>query len=317
MSTETQSGLKPLAGVSVGEAGDDLFAFAASDIPRLPLGYSLDDTCGKTGLGELGLLWARSGAGKSTLVLNVIANTPDIPTVVFNMEMTARRQWEWLLAMSFPLDTPAKDVEDVLRAGVDHPRYAEILEAADSMKQVYSHLHFVSPSKAPTVDELKVTVWDYEAQTGVRPLRVFVDHLTLMKGARDYEGVGAMASELHKWSMTEGITVVCLQQTGRGGFDGGRNDGHIPVTLSSGVYAGEHDADWVWGLYRPEKDPRFKKQRWDFKKEEEYEKMLLDLQGVQGQVFLQCVKNRPYGELNDRGIPLYYNSHSRRLVEYR
>lgn len=317
MGAEKAVAVSPLTGVSVSEAGADLFAFAAADTPRLPLGYSLDDTCGKMGLGELALLWARSGAGKSTLVLNIIANTPAVPTVVFNMEMTARRQWEWLLAMSFDLDTPAKDVEDVLRAGKEHPKYGEILEAADSMPQVYPHLHFVSPSKAPIVDELKVTVWDYEARTGTRPLRVFVDHLTLMKGARDYEGVGAMASELHKWSMKEAIDVICLQQTGRGGNDGGRNDGHIPVTLSSGVYAGEHDADWIYGLYRPEKDPRFKKQRWDFKKADDYEKMLNDLQDCKGKVYLQLVKNRPYGELRDVGIALHYNPHSRRLVEYR
>jgi replicative DNA helicase len=315
MSAERQA--EPLRGFTVGEAGDDLFAFAASDKPRLPLGYSLDDTCGRIGLGEMGLLWARSGAGKTTFVMNVIANTPDSPTVVFNLENTARRQYEWLLAMTFPLSTQAKDIEDVLRAGEEHPQFNEIREAADSMKYVYPDLHFISPAKAPTVNELQVTVWDIEAQTGVRPVRVFIDHLTLLKGARDYEGVTTMAAELHQWAMDEDLAVVCLQQTGRGGFDGGRNDGHIPVTLSSGLYAGEHDADWIWGMYRPDRDPRFKKQRWDFKKEEDYLQMLRDRDAVQCQVYLQLIKNRPYGELKDMGIVLHYDNHSRRLLDER
>jgi hypothetical protein len=125
-----------------------------------------------------------------------------------------------------------------------------------------------------------------------------------------------MSAALHQWAMTENIALICIQQTGRGGFDGGRNDGHLPVTLSSGIFAGEHDPDWIWGLYRPEKDPRFKKQRWDFKKEEDYEQMQLDLIKVQGQAFLQLIKNRPYGELKEMGIALYYDSHSRRLIQY-
>lgn len=311
---EAEKQAKALKSVSVGEAGADLFAFAASDTPRLPIGYSLDDTCGKMGLGELGLLWARASAGKSTLVLNIIANTPTIPTAVFNMETTARRQWEWLVAMSFPLDTPAKDIEDVLRAGVDHPNYAEILHYADCMKKEYPDLHFISPGKAPTVAELKVTVYDLNTQ-GARIQRVFIDHLTLMKGARDYDGVMAMASDLHKWAMKDSLAIICLQQTGRGGYDGMRNDGHIPVTLSSGLYAGEHDADWIWGMFRPEKDPRFKKQKYDFKKTEDYDKMMADRDAVQGQVFLQLIKNRPYGELRDLGIILHYDSHSRRLFQ--
>ena len=42
-----------------------------------------------------------------------------MPTVVVNMEMTPRRQVDWLLSMTFDLQTPGRDIEEVLRMGED------------------------------------------------------------------------------------------------------------------------------------------------------------------------------------------------------
>lgn len=297
------------------QAVEDLIGFAANDSQRFPIGYSLDDTCGMVGPGELALLWARSGSGKSTFTLNVIANSPKVPTAVFNMEMTPRRQMEWLVPMTFDLQAPARELDDVLREGEHNPSYAELVSALRAMPKRYPNLTFIGPEKAPSVTDLAMKVDEIEDRSGVRPERVFIDHLTLMKGARDYEGVTTMAAQLHRWAMQEGLAVFALQQTGRGGGDGMRNDGHVPITLSSGIYAGEHDADWIFGLHRPEKDPRFKKERWEFKTQAEYDKIQAQYESCRGVAKLQLVKNRPYGEVRDFGIDLHYVSHSRRLVE--
>lgn len=296
----------------------DLLGFAAADVPRFSTGFSLDDTCGCIGPGEFALMWARSGSGKSTWLLNVISNSPRVPTVVFNMEMSPRRQMEWLTAMTFDLQCPAREMGDVLRAGTADARYPELLQSLRAMQSSYPALTFVSPQKAPTLKDFAMKVDEIEDVTGVRPQRVFIDHLTLMKDARNYENVTTLAAAMHSWAMNENLAVIAIQQTGRGGqADGSRNDGHIPVTLSSGIYAGEHDADWIYGLYRPERDPYFSKPMHAFKNVADYEAMILRHEEVKGIARLQLIKNRPYGETREAGIELHYWSHSRRLVEGR
>lgn len=316
MTNQLPSGL--LVPDSVDAAVEDLLAFSAENVPRFPTGYSLDDTCGMIAQSELGLMWARSASGKSTWMLNVIRESQDVPTVVFNMEMTARRQVEWLVSMTFDLGTPAFDVEEVLRRGSLDPRNEELVRSLKEMSLRYPHLNFVSPPSPPTVEDLARSVDAIEDRSGTRPQRVFVDHLSLMKGARNYEDLTKTAALLHTWAMSDELAVIAIQQTGRGGGEGVRNDGHVPVTLSSGVYGGEDAADWIWGMHRPERDPKFHKLGLrGALTADKYEKLMLEHAEVEGITVLQLIKNRPYGETRDRGIDLRYDSYNRRLREER
>ena len=283
------------------------------DHSRFGTGWSVDQTCGQVGLGEMALVWGRSGSSKSTWTLNVIANTPEIPTLVVNMEMKPRQQVEWLAAMSFDLATAGRDIEEVLHDPADD-RYPELNVALEVLPSRYPSLSFVSPSR-PTVDDLSV-VLDDVADSGVeRPTRVFIDHLGLMGGANGYEGYTQLTANLHAWAMREDVALYVLQQTGRGSGDGQRNDGHIPVTLSSGVYTGEQDADWVYGLYRPDRHPKFKRQRWDYDNAAAYLKVQSELDEVRGITVMQVLKNRPFSDVLDEGIKLRYNHHTRKLEE--
>lgn len=306
-----------LSAVSADSAVDDLFRFTASDVARFPTGYSVDDTCGMIGPGELGLLWARSGSGKSTWLLNILASSPKVPTAIFNMEMTPRRQIEWLMAMTFNLKTPARLIDEVLAQGdTTDECYLEIASSLRAMNTRYPTLHFFNPEKAPSVTDFAKAVDSVEDSTGIRPQRVFVDHLTLMANARDYEGVTRTAGALHSWAMSDELAVIAIQQTGRsGGADGGRNDGHLPVTLSSGVYGGEHDADWIWGMYRPERDPKFHKLSGYQLDGTKREALAIEQAAVSGVTKFQLIKNRPYGETREEGITLRYDSHNRKLYE--
>lgn len=290
-----------------------LVDYADKDETRFGTGWSIDDTCGRVGTGELALMWARSSAGKSTWYCNVIANTPEVPTVVVNMEMTARRQIEWLLPMTFDLETPAREVEEVLRSG-EPGRHEEVMSALEQLPERYPNLHFVTPSH-PTVTDIEVLIEDIADQTGVKPMRVFVDHLGLMHDCADYQGYVRTAGDLHALALKEDVAMFALQQTGRGGGDAGKNDGHLPVTFSSGVYAGEQDADWVFGLFRPERDPRFKRTEHQFPNYLDYQNMRADYEKVKGLSYLQVIKNRPYSDLCEEGLELIYSSHNRRLVE--
>lgn len=302
--------------LDLSEAAADLLQFTSRPESRFGTGWSIDDSCGQVGTGELALMWARSGSGKSTWMLNIIANTPRVPTVVFNMEMTPRRQLEWLAAMTHSrLPVPARDLESVLRAGPADDRYDECVHAVQSTYRSYSQVHFVNPSH-PDVEDLMFVVDDITDRTGVRPTRMFVDHLTLLKDAQDYSGVVRTAAKLHSTALREDIAVYCLQQTGRGGgANAERNNGHLPVTFNDGVYGGEADADWIFGLYRPDRNPKFSWRRERFKSGEDYFQMVSDRDSVRGLTVMQVVKNRPFGDVNEMGVELWYDSHTRRLSE--
>ena len=303
-----------LVPVSLQEAGTDLLQFVQRPDTRFGTGWSIDDSCGQVGTGEMALMWARSGAGKSTWMLNIIANTPQVPTVVVNMEMTPRRQEEWLTAMTYNLSVPSRDIETALRAGPEDDRYEEVERAVRTMFREYSQVHFLNPSH-PSVEDLMVAVDDITDATGVRPRRVFIDHLMLLGGAQDYTGVCVTAGKLHSWAMREDLAVYVLQQTGRAGVEGDRNNGHIPVNLNSGLYGGEADADWIFGLYRPDKNPKFSRSRRTFSDEEKYWEMVAQRESVQGIVIMQIIKNRPFGDTKESGIELSYDPHTRKYRE--
>lgn len=304
----------PLAPLTTEAAVQDLLLYTARDHARFGTGWSIDDTCGAVGVGELALVWARSGVGKSTLFLNIIRNTPDVPTLVVNMEMSPRRQVEWLTSMTFDVSCPSRYIEEVIRTGDEDARYEELMSALVDMGIRYKNLHFITPSR-PAVSDLAFVVDEIAADTGVRPERVFIDHLGLMKDATDYSGITRMSSQLHSWAMNEELALVVLQQTTRGTGDGGKNDGHVPVTMSSGTYGGEADADWVFGIYRPDRNPKFKKSRWDFDSPDQWIRAQSEYDRVRGIVVVQCIKNRVFGDTLEDGLELRYDAHTRRLEE--
>jgi energy-coupling factor transporter ATP-binding protein EcfA2 len=307
-----RGGLSPF---NAGEAARDLIEFSSLEETRFGTGWAVDDICGRIGTGEMALMWARSGSGKSTWTLNLIANTPDVSTLVVNMEMTPRRQIDWLAAMSFDLPVPGRDVEELLRYP-DDPRYPVVVEALDAMGEKYPNLHFARPDR-PTVSDLHILLDDIEDATGQKVQRVFIDHLSLMGGCEgvDYSGHIRTSDALHSFTMERDVATVVLQQVGRGGGDLGRNDGHLPITFSSGVFGGEASADWVYGLYRPDRDPRFRRNEHQFKGYDEYLDMRAEFEKVRGLVVMQVIKNRPFGDTCEDGVQFQYDPYTRRFRE--
>lgn len=301
---------------SYGEALDCFIEASQNPNDGVGTGYSVDSECGTMSAGELGLLWARSGAGKSSLLLNIIANTPEVPTVFFNMEMRAQTMAEWLTTIRSNLGIPYRDLKEAILNGDDDPRFADVMARLDEAKKVDPPcVWFVEP-RSPSVDYFARVVDDIEKATGTRPQRVLVDHLQLMQGARDYEGTCTTAADLHQWAQEDGLAVMVAQQTGRSGSQAGeKNDGHIPVTLSSGVFGGEHDADWIYGAWRPERNPQFKKSRGEFKTTAAYDEMVSERRRCVGLTHLSVIKNRPYGTLRENGISLWWDFTTRALKE--
>jgi len=297
--------------MKLNEAVTDLLDFAINPSSRYGTGFAIDTQCGMVGKGELGLMWARSGSGKSTWVLNVAANTPEVPTAIVSMEMTPRRQAAWLTAMTQDLSFAARHIEDAIQLPDDDPRHIEVLKALTAVAPMYPDLSLEWMAR-PTVDELAMKI-DALGEEGEKPERVFVDHMGLLSNCQDYQGYVDTAGQLHSWAVSENLAVIVLQQTGRGATEASsnvrdRNNGHVPVTLNSGVFAGETDADWVYGMYRPDRDPKFSAADLGPLEIAEYER-------VKGKVRLQVIKNRPLGDVCERGIELVYNYKNMRLAD--
>lgn len=293
----------------LGDAWAELRKQAGAGERGFPTGYSVDDKCGRQRPGELALLWARAGIGKSTLVMNVLARSPQVPTVVFTLEMPPYRLLEWLLPLVNDLEVDQREIEHVLASETD-VRRPGLVAAAERTIAGFPLLTIRQLSRPGVADLVRACDDVYDA-TGVPVQRVFIDHLTLMRGcAGSKEAIEATTSELKAWTTRDSIGVLVIQQTGRSGgtADGTRNDGHLPVTLSSGIYGGESDADWIFGAYRPDRDPKFNNEDTRAKHADAYER-------VRNVTRLQVVKNRPYGTLLERGIDLVFQDRNRRLIE--
>jgi replicative DNA helicase len=235
--------------------------------------------------------------------MNVCALTPETPTVVFSLEMPLRQLWAWLLPMVYDLPFHAHTLDEVVSGQSGDEWAAVARDAGDKLADEYRNLYLEAP-QSPTGDQLARAVDDIERLEDVTIERVFIDHLSLLAGVNDKATVDRAAYFLKSWAKDTNRAVIALQQTGRSGGDGhSRNDGHLPVTLSSGVYGGEAAADWIYGLYRPELDPKFAKDG------SEVPSNLRDV------MRFQVVKNRGTGEVSARGIDLHYQRENMRLVE--
>ncbi len=309
--TAPDFGRGSLTPLTAGQAVEDLIAFSRVEETRFGTGWQIDDICGRMGTGEMALMWARSGSGKSTWTLNLIRNAPEVSTLVVNMEMTPRRQIDWLAAMSFDLPVHAREVEEVLR-WPDDPRYGAVMESMESLGELYPNLHFARPDR-PSVGDLHVMLDDIEDFSGEKVQRVFIDHLQLMAGCEgvDYAGTIRTADSLHSFAMERDVALVVLQQVGRGGGDGGKNDGHLPITFSSGVFGGEASADWVYGLYRPDRNPLYRRNEHQFKGYDEYLDARAQYEKVRGLVIMQVIKNRPFGDTCEDGVQFMYDPYTR------
>jgi len=290
--------------MNASEALAELVQRATSEVAGIPTGYSVDTRYGMPGAGHLALVVARSSVGKSTFYLNVVNRSNVVPTVVFNFEMDPGQQWLWLACMSQNMPVSVHELSGVIR-NPDDPRHADVMNALDLTPDLFPSLHFVKMTKPPTVNELVEEVDVIQEESGVEIQRVIIDHVSLLQGARDYTGMSLTTAALKAWAQGSRLLVMALQQGGRSGDATGRNNGHLPVTLGSGVYAGESDADIMYGLYRPGKDPKYAKPEYNGSPEHER---------LRNVTRFSVVKNR-FGETDDVGIALHFASYSYRLTE--
>lgn len=312
----TNASARELSFFTMRERADAVRAEAAEKIEPVGTGYSLDGQYGGIGPGQLGLLLARTKVGKTTMLSNIVANTPQTPTVLFSLEMPLIDLDEWLVGISNRghLNTPVGNMRHVMQ-DESHPEYEELNEAFDRKAETFPNLTMVPAINVPSVLEIQMTVDDIEAATGVRPVRVIIDHLSLVQGGRSYESMTELTALLHTWAVRENLLVMATQQTTKGGGIEGRNNGHIRPGLGDGLYAGEADADWIWGIWQPIKDPDCWKKQDDFKSMKAFETAMLKKERYKNKTLFTVVTCRRDSTLNDEEVELTFDHHSYELRE--
>lgn len=289
---------------TLAEVDDELTRWATSNIPRVPTGYSAFDSVTRGGIapGEVLTMLARSGVGKTWFLLNVLNNNPDTPAVFFSLEMHARYVLQRLAGLH--MNVPTDDVErEMATSG-----YSEAVEQT----VVDFPLLEIDDEPDRTLGDMADMLDVYSERHGVRPVLVGIDYLQLVSsfglgGAT--ERVGDLARAMKEFARTEDVALIVLHQVSRGetikkkGAERGyKNEGHLPLAMSDGQYAGETQADYLMGMYRPGLDPT------------------LDPAAraqLQNDIRLQLLKTRTGGGTFPWGVQHYWDGQTGRISEIR
>lgn len=200
------------------------------------------------------LFLARTGVGKTWWALNVVANNPDTPAVFFQLEMHSRYLLKRLAGVY--TGTPTKNIEHSLVTDGWSP-------AIEKTVQDFPKLQFMDQTGIGIPDML-VAVDDYRDTTGEAPKLIVVDFVTLVRAYGLVEGDSTvkLVQGLKDFARESDAVVVALHQVHRGtavkrrGSDQSYVDeGHRPLTKSSGSYGGEWSPDYMVGAFRPSLDP--------------------------------------------------------------
>lgn len=220
--------------------------------------------------GRMYLLMARTEVGKTTLSLNIAAAqmqqampaalTLDMTDAVTNvpkanppgiaiasLEMT--RSEVLTRTLSILSRKSPEEVEQELRLNGPDPLTTQHFSAL-------SRLH-IWDEPGVGWDELGLWV-DEVNSTAPEPIKLMVlDHLQLLGGYHRsrVEKVKDAAKDAKIFAKQKDLALVVIHQTHRMAGEGRPDHGDVPVTLESGEYGGEQDADVALGMFRPERNP--------------------------------------------------------------
>ena len=232
------------------ELRDELYKWATSDIVRVPIGYSFfdDRTQGGMAPGQVMILLARTGVGKTWFLINVAANNPGVPTVMFSLEMHGRYILERLASVSTGHATTS------IEASMRHQGQAPAIETAT---EAYPLL-MVADDPGQGLGDMAEILDSYTERVGVRPRLVLIDYLELIRtwGENQMDSVQGMARALKDFAREYDLALIVLHQVKRGDA----NAGHKPLDLTDGKFGGEESADYVLGMFKPSLNPGISQQ---------------------------------------------------------
>lgn len=219
-------------------------AWATDPRPRIGMGLPFFDQATNGGLAkaECAMFLAYSSVGKTSLGLNMIANNPSVPTVVFSLEMS----WRMVMARLAAITTgvPTWELEQMLRSGTTPQQILDLISAFPVL--------LGDDRSELSLKEMSASVKEARSKIGQVRL-VIIDYLELIGGAGmlgKSEQVDRAAQKIRSLAKDNDCSVVVLHQVAK--TDG--SGGHKALSLDSGKFGGHHPMDYVVGAYAPRLD---------------------------------------------------------------
>lgn len=266
--------------------------YATDSRGRIPTGYRCIDKYmrgGGVAPGDITMVIGRTEVGKTYFALNLISNMAQHGVLFLSLEMTVPQVFGRLACMAYDLDP--HQLESGLKANSK-----QSLKWIDRYAEENPGLYVWKPHNVEGAgfDDFSIAISDYAEQMGERPRVVALDFLGLVRrdaySGAEQQRIPRLATEAERWTDAEGVSLLLLHQTGRAneGSPMIRNHGHIPLSMEDSMYGGEQHADYMFGLYRPEREPPPPPDADD----EEVESWAERVNSSRDKVFVQLLKNR-------------------------
>lgn len=284
---------------------EEHYRWASSTQPRIPLGWSFFDgaTSGGIAMGEVAMFLAYSGVGKTWWAINVAANNPSMPMVIFSLEMHSRMLAQRLAACY--CGVPTWRIEQDSAAG--HSAHLE------KTRTDFPHLSIQDDPGMSLKDMAEGLREAQEAWGGVRPRLVIVDYLELVRSSgllSSLEAIDKTSREVKNFARAEDVALIVLHQVNanesarasgdRDGYRKVADNGHLPLTRKAARFGGDVAADYTIGAFRPGLDPEMPETVRNVRDRE---------------IFFQLLKNRGGSKLHLGGVPHDLDTETWRITE--
>lgn len=269
--------------------------------PRPRIGFGMDwfddDTNGGLARSEVCMIQAFSSVGKTTVALNIIRNNPDIPTLMFSMEMSWRQVASRIAAMELGVSTGS--LERRLKMG---DNVEELQAVADKFRGLVC-----DDSSGIKLRYASEAFEDATEQLGTSPRLVVWDYLELLGGgglAGKAEQVDKAMTGIRNWTKDHDTTSIVLHQLSQG------TGGFKPMALHDGRYGGYQPADYVVGAYAPRLNPELTADELSKERDAIYFQLLKnragapDPAGKKHRLHPETMRISRYGDLSSQVAPI-------------
>lgn len=220
------------------------YEFHANTGLRVPTGWESIDPylLGGPAPGEVVYFLGRSHTGKSMFLLNIMFNSPQVPMILFTLEMPFHQAITRLTAMAMGIN------DDILYRQLTH-------EAADwSQNPLLEYDHWVVDTASLTLKDMADVVKKIRNDhfEDLQPKAVLIDYLELIRSpAKDYgyERTETLARELKAWSKEIEMPVFVAHQSNM------TIKRWEPPDEGAARGAGYTEADAVVGIWHPSSNP--------------------------------------------------------------
>jgi len=190
--------------------------------------------------GDLVFILAATAAGKTAALQNISSAFKDIPTVLFELELSDEAMFERVLGERSGLTG-----HEVERSYRERESFGK-----EAMENVFQNLLICTKSKL-TVSQIDTYCQKAELKLGAPPRLILIDYIQLLddddKGKSRYEKYSNIAEAMRSLAKSRRATVIVTSQVQRKGADDDQE-----VHLSDGKESGsiENSSSLVLGLWR-------------------------------------------------------------------